>query len=131
ATKSAHPQFNSRRFTGPTYDLRLTREGTTISFHGYYFACRYDTRSRSAELRFAAARADVHAMELENCLRVLAALVLREVSLFFFHAAAVHWQGRTWLFMGPHDAGKTTLASLAPTDAEVLGDDLNGLLFDA
>lgn len=30
---------------------------------------------------------------------------------FAFHAAAVHWRGRNWIFPGPSGAGKSTLAA--------------------
>jgi hypothetical protein len=74
----------------------------------------------------------VDPMVVENYLRILTAYAALRAGGLMFHSAAVVVDGRTHLFIGRSNAGKTTMSRLAlAAGAEVLSDDANLLLPDA
>ncbi|MEO1083145.1 MAG: hypothetical protein AAFY88_02780 [Acidobacteriota bacterium] len=66
--------------------------------------------------------------QVENFFRLLVAYRLLELGGVLFHSAGVVSGERSFLFLGPSGAGKTTISKLSlATGREVLSDDMNAL----
>ena len=61
----------------------------------------------------------------DSALRIVHSLLLAERGGFLLHAASAIRNGRAFLFAGVSGAGKTTMASLAPSDAILLTDEIS------
>lgn len=126
--RSSVPQFNNFQISGREYMIDFDVREEEIFFHGYYFAACFDRKTRLFDLFLAEARPEVLGVELENFFRIASSLYLQFEDIFLFHSSAVSLKGRTFVFFGPQNAGKSTIALLAPEDSLILGDDLNALL---
>jgi hypothetical protein len=62
---------------------------------------------------------------IDAVLRILHTLLLARQGGFLLHAASAIRNGKAFLFSGISGAGKTTIASLAPTDATLLTDEIS------
>ncbi|HUO35308.1 MAG TPA: hypothetical protein VMU43_09985 [Candidatus Acidoferrum sp.] len=60
---------------------------------------------------------------IDSVLRIIHTLMLAPDGGFLLHASSVVRNGKAFLFSGISEAGKTTIARLAPPDAEVLTDE--------
>lgn len=60
---------------------------------------------------------------IDSVLRIIHTLVLAREGGFLLHASSAVRNGKAFLFSGVSEAGKTTMARLAPSDAEVLTDE--------
>ncbi|HPR64918.1 MAG TPA: hypothetical protein PK014_11920 [Thermoanaerobaculia bacterium] len=128
AIQSPHPQFNSPELTGLTYTINFDVGEDAITFFGYYFAARFFLNAKTFQLFLAPSDPETLARDVENFLRVSTSLYLQFEQVFLFHSSAVCTGDHTFGFFGPHAAGKSTIALLAPEGTLVLGDDLNALV---
>jgi hypothetical protein len=62
---------------------------------------------------------------IDAVLRILHSLLLAREGGFLLHAASAIRNRRAFLFSGVSGAGKTTISSLAPTDATLLTDEIS------
>jgi hypothetical protein len=62
---------------------------------------------------------------IDAVLRIVHTLLLAKEGGFLLHSASAVRNGRAFLFAGVSGAGKTTIASLAPTDAVLLTDEIS------
>jgi hypothetical protein len=62
---------------------------------------------------------------LDSALRIVHTLLLARKGGFLLHACSAIRNGRAFLFSGASGAGKTTMARLAPPDAELLTDEIS------
>jgi len=62
---------------------------------------------------------------LDSVLRIVHTLLLARQGGFLVHAASAVRNGRAFLFAGVSGAGKTTIARLAPPDANLLTDEIS------
>jgi len=79
----------------------------------------------NSNLRCGFVRQSRNPYALDTLLRLVHSLVLAEEGGFLLHAASAVRFGRAFLFAGISGAGKTTIARLAPPDAEVLTDEIS------
>jgi len=126
--KSPYPQFNNIPISGNIYSVGFDHDPPFVTFFGYFYAARFNVQSREIDLFMADAQPKVLTGEVENFLRVSTSLYFISEKIFPFHSSAVSVSDETFVFFGPHNAGKSTLALLAPENSLVLGDDLNALL---
>jgi hypothetical protein len=66
---------------------------------------------------------------IDSFLRIVHTLILAEEGGFLVHASSVIRNGGAFLFAGPSGAGKTTIASLAPSDTTLLTDEISYVRF--
>ena len=129
--RSPYPQYNSTEFSGRTYQIKFSFDGDLISFYGYFFAARFSIETLELKVVFADARSQDLANDFENFLRIISSLYLQFQDIYLFHSSAVSVEEDTFVFFGPQDSGKSTMALMAPEGSEVLGDDLNALVLDS
>ncbi|MBN2381526.1 hypothetical protein JXQ70_01460 [bacterium] len=126
--KSPYPQFNNIPLSGNVYSVGFENDPPYVIYFGYFYAARFNLKTRQIDLFMADAQPKVLTGEVENFLRVSTSLFFISENVFPFHSSAVSLEGETFVFFGPHNAGKSTLAQLAPESSLVLGDDLNALI---
>jgi hypothetical protein len=68
-------------------------------------------------------RQDPNPYSIDSVLRIVHTLVLARSNGFLLHASSGVRNGRAFLFSGLSEAGKTTMASLAPPDVDLLTDE--------
>ena len=95
-----------------------------VELWSYGFAGRFDEGASRGRLLLCEGSSMEAAQAVENYLRFFIAAQALAHGGFLLHSAGVARGGRAWLFFGPSGAGKSTTASLAPADADLLGDDL-------
>ena len=101
-------------------DARVWRDGRLWRLERGDFRAEWDPESRSGFVRQSR-----NPYALDTLLRLVHSLVLAEEGGFLLHAASAVRFGRAFLFAGISGAGKTTIARLAPPDAEVLTDEIS------
>ncbi|MFC1849128.1 hypothetical protein ACFL27_02865 [candidate division CSSED10-310 bacterium] len=126
--KSPVSQFKTIYMTDREYRITFENTDSFVLFYGYFFAARFCFETNKIELFLAQAKPETLAAELDNFLRVASSLYLQQQQIFLFHSAAVSVNHSTFVFFGPHNAGKSTMALLSPPASLVLGDDLNALV---
>jgi hypothetical protein len=70
-------------------------------------------------------RQGASAFATDSALRIIHSLVLAAEGGFLLHAASAIRNGKAFLFAGASGAGKTTLASMAPSDVVLLSDEIS------
>jgi hypothetical protein len=101
-------------------DARVFQRGSVWHFERGDFRAVWDGRSRRGSVR-----QSPNPYSIDTVLRIAHSLVLAEEGGFLIHAASAVRGGRAYLFAGVSGAGKTTLARLAPPDADVLTDEIS------
>jgi hypothetical protein len=101
-------------------DLTVRREGGAWIMQRGDFYARYDPVLRSCAIRQSANRHSI-----DSVIRIVHTLALAPGHGFLLHAASAIRAGSSFIFAGPSGAGKTTMASLAPRDANLLSDEVS------
>ncbi|HUJ30409.1 MAG TPA: hypothetical protein VLY23_03965 [Candidatus Acidoferrum sp.] len=101
-------------------DARVFKKGFVWFFERGDFRAAWDVRSRRGRVR-----QSPNPYSLDTVLRIAHTLVLAGEGGFLIHAASAIRDGRAFLFSGVSGAGKTTMARLAPPDADVLTDEIS------
>jgi hypothetical protein len=84
------------------------------------FMAEFDPASGQGRIRQSA-----NPYSIDTILRILHGLVLVREGGFLLHAASAIRNGKAFVFSGLSGAGKTTISSLAPTDATLLTDEIS------
>jgi hypothetical protein len=84
------------------------------------FRAQWDWREGHGRVRQTA-----NPYSIDAVLRILHSLLLAETGGFLLHAASAIRNGRAFAFSGVSGAGKTTIASLAPSDVTLLTDEIS------
>jgi hypothetical protein len=84
------------------------------------FTAEWDPATRRGRVRQAACP-----YAIDSVMRIVHSLVLAESGGFLLHAASAVRNGRAFLFSGVSEAGKTTIARLAPPDVTLLTDEIS------
>ena len=84
------------------------------------FRAEWDPAARQGRIRQSA-----NPYSIDTVLRIVHTLVLAREGGFLLHAASAVRNGRAFVFAGASGAGKTTLARLAPADADLLSDEIS------
>lgn len=100
----------------------IDHEGPITTFHIGGYAARLDLQAQRAEARFAGAAHANNGLD-----RVLSYICMQALPSthdgLLLHAAGVIHGGEAFVFAGPSEAGKTTVARLATGWGEVMGDE--------
>jgi hypothetical protein len=75
------------------------------------------------EKRSGHVRQSMNPYSIDSVLRIVHTLLLARTGGFLLHASSVVRNGKAFLFSGLSEAGKTTIARLAPPDAQLLTDE--------
>lgn len=108
------------------FDIRSNFDGDTLNLHASSTRCFYDFREGRGELQIASGAFGTEEI-IENALRYIFQLLSVHHHSLMVHASAVIDKklDRTFLFMGPEGAGKTTIAKLSKLAGhQVLNDDM-------
>jgi hypothetical protein len=101
-------------------DVRVARDSVRWSVERGDFRLDWDSETGRGQVRQSA-----NPYSLDGALRILHTLLLARRKGFLLHAASAMRNGRAFVFFGRSGAGKTTIASLAPTDATLLTDEVS------
>ncbi|HEY6443907.1 MAG TPA: hypothetical protein VIY66_11275 [Candidatus Acidoferrales bacterium] len=101
-------------------DARVSRRGHFWVLERGDFLAEWDSRSRRGWIR-----QSPNPYSIDTLLRLVHSLLLAEEGGFLLHAASAVRRGRAFLFSGISGAGKTTISRLAPSDANLLTDEIS------
>jgi hypothetical protein len=102
----------------PDADAQVWMEGPEWRMERGDFRARWNPAEGSGEVRQSA-----NPYSIDSVLRILHTLMLAPEGGFLLHASSAVRNGKAFLFSGVSEAGKTTMARLAPPDAAVLTDE--------
>jgi hypothetical protein len=105
-------------FSSPRDEVEVTHDRDKIFVRSESFSAVLDLRQRSAHLE-----TQLHASAFDVFLRIFFSFLLLGEEGFLIHAAGLEKNGRGYLFTGPSDSGKTTVARTA-RGVRVLNDEL-------
>ncbi len=106
--------------TSPDDELRVFRNGRHWQLERGDFRAEWDPAARRGHIRQSA-----NPYSIDAVLRVVHTLVLAGEGGFLAHAASAVRHGKAFVFAGVSGAGKTTIARLAPRDANLLTDEIS------
>jgi hypothetical protein len=98
--------------------LRVKHHSGRWSFQSSEVSAEWETGRNRIVVRQTSGAASI-----DYLLRMVHTLLLIPEGGFLLHASSVRRSGRAVLFVGASGAGKSTISSLAPPDATLLGDD--------
>jgi len=101
-------------------DVRVFRNGAQWQIERGDLSAEWDPVARRGRIRQSA-----NPYALDTVLRILHTLALADEGGFLVHASSAVRNDRAFLFAGVSGAGKTTISRLAPTDANVLTDEIS------
>ncbi len=101
-------------------DARVSKREHVWLFERGDFLAEWNTRSRCGWIR-----QSPNPYSIDTLLRLVHSLLLAEEGGFLLHAASAVRRGRAFLFSGISGAGKTTISRLAPSDANLLTDEIS------
>lgn len=104
----------------PDADVSVTHRSGRWTLERGDFQAEWDPTSRIGKIRLSP-----NPYSIDALLRILHTLTLAKQGGFLLHAASAIRNGKAFLFTGASGAGKTTLASLAPSDATLLTDEIS------
>ena len=104
--------------TNPDADAEVWLENGEWRLERGDFQARWNPESRQGVIRQSA-----NPFSIDSVLRITHTLLLARTGGFLLHASSAVRNDKAFLFSGLSEAGKTTIARLAPPDAEVLTDE--------
>jgi hypothetical protein len=104
----------------PDEDARVTREGRLWILTRGDFRAEWDPSARRGRIR-----QSLNPYSIDSMLRIVHTLVLAPQGGVLMHASSAVRNGKAFLFAGVSGAGKTTMASLTPPDAQMLTDEIS------
>lgn len=125
-TSSARADFHFDVDLGPPgiadadADVCVTHRSGRWTFERGDFRAEWDPTSRIGKIRLSP-----NPYSIDALLRILHTLTLANQGGFLLHAASAIRNGKAFVFTGVSGAGKTTIASLAPSDATLLTDEIS------
>jgi hypothetical protein len=122
---AAEPKFELEfQLTLPTVpsdeEARVVKNGSDWLLERGDFRAQWNTQLRRGWVRQSA-----NPYSLDSVLRIVHSLILADEGSFLLHAASAIRNGKAFLFSGISGAGKTTMTRLAPSDANVLTDEIS------
>lgn len=113
-------ELTAERVGDPEEDVRVYRRQEQWLLERGDFRAEWDPASGRGRIRQAP-----NPYSIDTVLRIVHTLVLAREGGFLMHAASAVRGGKAFVFAGVSGAGKTTLARLAPGDAQVLSDEIS------
>lgn len=114
-------QLTSNRHSGDTdEDVSVFKCGSKWCLKRGDFQAEWDLHTRTGWIRQCA-----NPYSIDSVLRITHSLLLAMQGGFQLHASSAIRNGHAFLFAGVSGVGKTTMASLAPSDAVVLTDEIS------
>jgi len=101
-------------------DLRVTRQGEDWLLERGDFRATWNARTARGKVFQAN-----NPYAIDSVLRIVHTLILATRGGFLVHSASAIRNGRAFLFAGVSGAGKTTISRLAPSDAQLLTDEIS------
>ncbi len=101
-------------------DVRVYRRDGRWQLERGDFRAEWDPAARRGRIRQSA-----NPYSIDTVLRIVHTLVLAREGGFLMHAASAVRNGKAFVFAGVSGAGKTTISRLAPSDANVLTDEIS------
>jgi hypothetical protein len=101
-------------------ELRVTWDSGQWRVERGDFAAEFHPLTRRGRIR-----QSPNPYSIDAVFRILHTLLLAQEGGFLLHAASAIRNGKAFVFAGVSGAGKTTIASLAPTDATLLTDEIS------
>jgi len=123
---SAHPEIDfDVEITPPLQDepdadVEVTQSGGSWRLRRGDFRAEWEPSRRRGWIRQTA-----NPFAIDSVLRIVHSLVLARQGGFLLHSASAIRNGKAFLFAGQSGAGKTTISSLAPSDAILLTDEIS------
>jgi hypothetical protein len=99
-------------------DAKVWLEGREWKMQRGDFQARWDPTERKGQVLQSA-----NPYSIDSVLRILHTLMLAQEGGFLVHASSAVRNGKAYLFSGVSEAGKTTIARLAPSDVALLTDE--------
>lgn len=118
ATFALRVDLTAPRSTDPDADAEVWLEGHEWKMTRGDFRARLNPAERLGHVAQSA-----NPYSIDSVLRIVHTLMLAREGGFLLHASSAIRNGKAFLFSGVSEAGKTTMARLAPPDAEVLTDE--------
>ena len=107
-------------FVSMDSDVHVTHQRGRWSLRRGDFQAEWEPASRTGSIRLSP-----KSHSFDSVLRIVHTLVLARQGGFLLHAASAIRNGKAFLFAGVSGAGKTTISSLAPPDADLLTDEIS------
>jgi len=104
----------------PDQDVQVRRESSRWIMERGDFRAEWNTEGRKGWVRQTA-----NPYSIDCVLRILHSLILASEGGFLVHAASAIRNDRAFLFAGVSGAGKTTISRLAPSDVDLLTDEIS------
>lgn len=101
-------------------EARVVKNGSDWLLQRGDFRAQWNVGSRRGWVRQSA-----NPYSLDSVLRIIHSLILADEGGFLLHAASAIRNEKAFLFSGISGAGKTTMTRLAPSDANVLTDEIS------
>jgi len=102
----------------PDADVEVWMQGEEWHLQRGDFRAEWNPETRRGRVR-----QTVNPYSIDSVLRIVHSLLLARSGGFLLHASSAVRNGKAFLFSGLSEAGKTTMARLAPTDAALLTDE--------
>ena len=113
-------ELTDSRMNDPGDEVRVRRRSAHWSLTRGDFQAEWNIESKRGTIRQSA-----NLYSIDAALRIFHTVVLATRDGFLLHAASAIRNGKAFLFMGPSGAGKTTIASLRPSDTTLLTDEVS------
>src|SRR3954452_25585396 len=104
----------------PDADVSVTRAGADWQFRRGDFFARWNPESGRGTVR-----QNSNPYSIDSVLRIVHSLLLAREGGFLLHAASAVREGEAHIFTGRSGAGKTTLSRMAPSDVNLLADEIS------
>ena len=115
---SFHMELAPPDLSNPDADAEVWLEDGEWRMERGDFRARWNPRTRQGRIRQSA-----NPYSIDSVLRIVHTLVLARNGGFLLHASSGIRNGKAFLFSGLSEAGKTTMARLAPPDVTLLTDE--------
>ena len=117
-TFSLRVQLTPPKTSDPDADAEVWLEGGDWKMQRGDFRARWNSAAREGEVFQSA-----NPYAIDSVLRIVHTLMLAPQGGFLLHASSAVRNGKAFLFSGVSEAGKTTMARLAPPDVALLTDE--------
>ena len=107
-------------FVSMDSDVHVTHQRGRWSLRRGDFQAEWEPASRTGSIRLSP-----KSHSFDSVLRIVHTLVLARQGGFLLHAASAIRNGKAFLLAGVSGAGKTTISSMAPPDADLLTDEIS------